>query len=205
MLDSRVLLLSVLLPLAVQLKAVQAESHKRPTATATVVTVEAPVQELMQGYLRWMHHHPEATPKARSLIPAPSQGLSNRDSEATPGVVPLQIRMPSIDLYSPSGASLYHGTDAEKNAAFLRALPRGIPQENMAKTNEVRPTLQETMQMLTELQTYEAAPPAKKEYTVFALTYSDSERCKAQNEAIHQLKSRARRIGIRVIEVRLRK
>jgi hypothetical protein len=191
--------------LVVQLKAVQAESDKRPTATATVLTVEAPLQELMQGYLGWMHRHPEATHQTQPLIPAPAQGLPNRDSEAASEVVPLLIRMPSIDLYAPSGVSLYHGTDSEKNAAFIRALPRGIPQGNTATTDEVRPTLQEAMEMLVELKPYETTPLAQKGYTVFALTYPDTARCKPQNEAIQELESRAQRIGIRVIEIRLRK
>jgi hypothetical protein len=202
LLDSRVFLLAVLLPLAVQLNAVQAESDKRPTAT--VLTLESTLQELMQGYLRWMHRHPEATHQTQPLIPAPAQGLPNHDSEAGPGVVPLQIRMPSIDLYAPSGVSLYHGTDSEKNAAFLRALPRGIPQRNTATTDEVRPTLQEATEMFAGLKPYEAAPSVQKGYTVFALTYPDKDRCKPQNDAIQELESRAQRIGIRVIEIRLR-
>jgi hypothetical protein len=201
--DFRVLLLAVLLPMAVQLGTVPAESEKRPSTS--VLTVEAPLQELLQGYLGWMHRHPEAKPRTQPLIPAPAQGLPKRDSQLAPEVNPLQIEMPSIDLYAPSGVSLYHGTDSAKNAAFLRALPRGIPQGNTATTNEVRPTLQEAMQMLAELKLHEATPMAQKGYTVFALTYPGPGRWKAQNEAIQELESRAPRIGIRVIEVRLRK
>ncbi len=169
--------------------------------TAAVITIKAPLDELMRGYLLWMHRHPEVRRQAQLASP-PAPESSNSNLEAGP----LLVEMPSIDLYSPLGISLYHGTESEENAAFIRALPDGIQHRRAPKqTNEVRPTLREAMEMFAEFKPYEAAPPAKKEYTVFALTYPGTPFCKAQNDAIQQLKNRARRTGICVIEVRLHK
>jgi hypothetical protein len=142
--------------------------------------IEASVQELTAGFLKWEQHYPGAT---------------------TPGK-PMMIAIPSIDLYSPSGVSLYHGGDSEKNASFIRDLPGNIPH---AKTEEVRPSFQEALEMFDALKSQKALSPAGHQYTVFALTYAGADFCKAQNDAIQQLRSRAGQIGIRILEVRLHK
>jgi hypothetical protein len=135
---------------------------------------------MVTGYLRWEHKHPEATQNGK----------------------PLMLAMPSIDLYSPSGVSLHHGADSEKNAAFLRALPRTLRE---ARTDEVRPSLKEAIEMFAELKAQEAGLLSDKEYTVFAVTYPDSGLCKAQNDAIEKLRGRAHQLGVRILEVRLHK
>jgi hypothetical protein len=201
--DPRVVLLSILLPLAVQPIAVQAGLDERPTAA--VVTIEASQDEVLRGYLQWLHRHPEVMRHVQPLIPVSPPGLSSHESEAAHAVEPLLIGTPSIDLYSPLGISIYHGTDSDKNAAFIRALPRSIQQGSATKISEVRPTLQEAMEMFAELEPYVGPSLGKTEYTIFALTYADRPYCKTQNEAVEQLKTRARGIGIRVIEVRLSK
>jgi hypothetical protein len=173
--------------------------------STVVVTVNATVQELMVGYLRWVHRHPEVMRQALPPISGNSQVWQDPASRSDRVVDPLLIRMPSIDLYSRGGKSVHHGTSPQGNATFLRALPRSIP-KGRAIHDESRPTLREAMGMLPELKPYESEFLKKKGYTVFALTYpGDPTRCKAQDEAVKQLEGRARRIGIRVIEVRLRK
>lgn len=138
----------------------------------------ASVDDLLNGYDLWSSHHPNVLPHDK----------------------PFNLDVPSIDLYSPSGTSIYHGVDSEKNAAFLRALPGGI---GLAKTIEVRPSLKEAIEMFADFKVRGATLLADKRYTVFALTYPDWDRCKAQNDAMAKLRERADKIGVRVLEVRL--
>jgi len=181
---------------------VQVHSEKHADAVeSSSITIEAPLQELLQGYLRWTGGRSAPSHQTQTLILDPSKEGFGHSPEA--GVDPFLIKMPSIDLYSPSGVSLHHGTDSEKNAAFIRALPQSIPRNDNAKTAEVRPTLREATDMLTEFKAY-GEQLGRGRYTLFALTYSDAPRCRAQNEAVQQLASRAHRLNIRVIEVRIR-
>jgi hypothetical protein len=185
-----------------QTSTAQTKSSQRPASSVAVVTVDVPTDELLLGYLRLEQQHPGVIPQPQHpLIPAPQQGALHSQSAATHSEAPPALKIPSLDLYSASGVSVYHDTDSEKNAAFIRGLPRSIRQ---AKTDEVRPTLREAMEMFTELKPYEAAPVSKHEYTVFVLTVPDKASCKAQNEAIQELTSRVG-LDIRVIEVRLQK
>jgi hypothetical protein len=197
------LLLSVLMPYTVWSGALRTQLHER--SANAVITVQGSQDELLDGYLQWVHQHPEVMHGAEAIIPSARQESPMPSAQSTRAVEPLVVGTPSIDLYSPAGISLYHGSNSDKNAAFIRALPRGVGQGSPAKTSEIRPTLQEAMEMFAELRPYSATPPEKNEVTVFALTFPDKAFCKAQNDAIALLKTRARRIGIRVIEVRLRK
>jgi hypothetical protein len=138
----------------------------------------ASLDDLLNGYGDWSTHHPNVLPRDK----------------------PFNLEVPSVDLYSESGVSIYHGVDSEKNAAFLNALPQAIDQ---AKTGEVRPSLKEAIEMFTDFKKQESVLLADKRYTIFALTYPDWGRCKAQNDAIQKLRERAQKIGIRVLEVRL--
>jgi hypothetical protein len=203
--ESRILLLSILFTWAMQTTVLQSEVAKRPTEK--VVTIEASQDEVLRGYLEWVHRHPEVMQhKTSPIVPTARPQFTGQPSEAAAdGVTPLLIGTPSIDLYSPSGVSLYHGTDSEKNGAFIRDLPRALQQRNTEKITEVRPTLQEAIEMFSELAPYRAASSAKNEYTIFALTFTDRPFCRSQNDAVEQLKGRARELGIRVIEIRLRK
>jgi hypothetical protein len=150
------------------------------SANQSTGIVHAALEEMVTGYLRWEHQHPEAIQSGK----------------------PLMLAMPSIDLYSPAGVSLHHGSDSEKNAAFIRALPQTLRE---ARTDEVRPSLKEAIEMFAELKTQEVALLSNKEYTVFALTYADTDLCKAQNDSIEKLRGRAHQLGVRILEVRLHK
>lgn len=152
-----------------------AAGAEAPTAMAVA---NASLDDLFAGYDQWSTRHPGVFPRGKTT----------------------RLDVPSIDLYAPSGVSVYHGTDSAKNAAFLDALAKGIGQ---TRTNEFRPTLQEAIEMFSELKAKEAALLADKRYTIFALTYPHWDRCKAQNDAIEKLREHATQLGIRIIEVRL--
>jgi len=142
-----------------------------------VYSVHASVDEVSLGYIRWA-------------------ALRSKNKRAK---VMLTLPMPSIDLYSPDGLSLYHGANSDENAAFIRALPRSIPHSSTAGT---RPTLKEAVAMFTELKPYEAKILRRRGYTLFALSYKGADFCRAQNDAIASLeKARAARVGIAVVQV----
>ena len=199
-----IFLLSALPLLALQTDGKQAKSGQGPTSGATVVTVDAPVQELLGGYLRWSQQHPEAIPEARPLIPRPAQGgaQSQPGEGAGTGTEIHVLRMPSVDLYSASGVSLYYGSKSKENAAFIRAFPDSIRQ---AKADHVRPTFKEAIEMVDELKPYEAALLARKGCTVFAVAFPGFGESEEQDEAVRELKHRADKLGIGVVEVRLHK
>lgn len=142
------------------------------------IVVSASIEERLTGYLDWGGRHP---------------------GTFSPGK-PHTIGMPTLDLYSPSGISIYYGEDSATNAAFLGTLPQGIPK---LKTVAARPSLKEAIEMLPQLKAQEGALLADKRYTLFAATQLNSNRCKAQNEAIANLRKRAGQMKIRIIEVRL--
>ena len=146
--------------------------------SAPADTINVSVEDFTKGYLEWMKHHPDAVQSGQQL----------------------KLEMPAIDLYSPSGSSIYHGTDSARNAIFLRSLPQGI---RGAKTTGIRPSLREAIEMFPEFKAQEDALLAGKRYTVFAVTYPDWDHCREQNEAVAKLRARATQANIRVLEVRL--
>jgi hypothetical protein len=196
----RILLTGALVLSVIQGKAAPAAQSEQPP---WVITVEASQGELLEGYLRWLHRHPEAIHHSQPARALSSPGSSADSAGATQSTEPLLIRMPSIELYSRSGVSLYHGTDSEKNAVFIRALNEG-PKEHLPEGNEMRPTLDEAVEMLAELDLYRTALKGQ-EYTMMALTYPNKSSCRAQNDAVQQLESSSRQLGIRVIEVQIHK
>jgi hypothetical protein len=131
----------------------------------------------MRSYLQWFGHH----------------------RDAASGGKLLKLDMPAIDLYSPSGESIYYGADSSENAAFLDKLPKAIPNQ---KSNVVRPSLKEAIEMVPEFKTHEDELLSDKRYTVFAVTYPDSEECREQNKAVAQLLAKGQG-KVRVLEVRL--
>jgi len=201
----------------------EAQTPPPTLSTAPAVTVKASVQELLQGYLRWVERHPAAIPNTPASNSSLLQPVPPDDSDSAIHAKPMNaatlqpggedskasstllVDVPAVDLYSPLGVSVYHGTDSSSNAAFIRALPTSIPQAKKGNTDELRPTLQEALALIPELAQYSAVRLPKHQYTLFALTFIDQARCKAQNEAIQGLKDRAQRAGIRVIEVQLHK
>jgi hypothetical protein len=167
-------------------------SNSSRLSAANVITVESSVSEMMAGYLKWIHVHPE-------VMHVHGTGASNSDSE------PLIVKMPSIDLYSPTGVSLYHGTSSQGNALFLQDFPHNVHRLDAAKMTEIRPTIQEAMSICPELEPYKASIVGKKQYTIFAMTYPNAPIYEEQNKTVQQLKSRAQQLGLIVIEVQLHK
>jgi hypothetical protein len=159
---------------------VQETINSTPRAPVGDFTVSSPAEELSEGYLKWAVNHPRSV-----------------EAEAR-----IRILMPTLDLYSPSGVSLYHGEDSLANAAFIRTLPKGI---GNAKPATSRPSLKEAIEMFSELKAKEDALLADKSYTIFAITYPDWDRCMDQNAAVAELRGSKGRANIRVIEVRLHK
>ena len=110
--------------------------------------------------------------------------------------------VPFIDLYSPSGISVFHGEDPTGNAAFLRALPSSAA--GMKKAGSFRPTLKEAIEMIPSLRAHEQRLLSGGKYTLFAVTYPNSRRCFPQNRAVDELRLRAQKVGMRLIEVEVR-
>jgi hypothetical protein len=149
-------------------------------AASSSYVANATVEELSGGYLKWIGAHPKAVPADKRL----------------------KVLVPILDLFSPSGISLYHGEDSVANAAFLRTFPKGM---DGPKQVGLRPSLKEAIEMFSELRSKEDALLADKRYTIFAITYLDWEPCKDQNEAVSKLRERKGQANMRVIEVRLHK
>jgi len=166
-----------------------AQSQAKPLASASsaassIVEADMSVHEWLDNYLEWTHHNPQV--------------IRHEGSSSPPE--PLMLGMPYLELFSPAGVSLYRGTNADENAVFLRQLQREIPTHSTIKTNELRPTLKEDIEMVAELKRGEARLLDGKQFTIFAVTYPDRQFCKAQNEAIRGVGGRQ---NIRIIEVRL--
>ena len=162
---------SLCVVLAFVLQPILAQSQT-PTDTAN-----ASVEEFTHAYIQWLKQHPDA-------IKSPQ----------------IKLDMPALDLYSPSGVSIYHGTNSAKNAAFLRTLPKSIP---ATSATVIQPSLREMLEMFPQFKAQKDALLADGHYTVFAVTYPDWASCKEQNEEIAKLRARAAQTGIRVLEVRL--
>ena len=109
------------------------------------------------------------------------------------------LKMPYLELYSPSGVSLYRGTGAEHNAEFLYKLQSYMP-NTPVPTNDLRPTLIEYTSMIAQLRVYQAELLSKNEPTILAVTFPDKLFCQAQNEAMKHWEKQSR---IRVVEIRL--
>jgi hypothetical protein len=177
----RVLLLVISMHIAAQSGLVQAQTTSHQQNPPAVLTVKAPIRNLLEGYHSWTHRQLGSA--------APNE---------------IKTIMPFIDVYSPSGVSIYHGEGSAKNAAFIQALPGNIPHGKVV-ANAARPTLQEAINMFPELATYKIKPDPENIYTIFAVTFPDCDPCKPQNDAMDQLKARAQNAGLRVIEVKILK
>jgi hypothetical protein len=142
--------------------------------------VTATLADLAHGYNKWQ------------------AGRSN----GTEGAKSFRLGMPILDLYSPSGTSLYHGEDSTANATFLRSLPKAM---GRTTATAPRPSLKEAIEMFPELKLQEDTLLADKRYTVFAITDPTWDHCKDQNDAVAKLRESKDHANIRVIEVRLHK
>lgn len=153
--------------------------------SASVVAVDISVDKWLEDYMGWTRHHPEIKVSASSTS----------DPE------PVMLGMPYLELFSPTGASLYRGSNAAQNAFFLRALERKVPSRaSVSVENGLHPTLKEYFDMIAELRPYQAEVRSKKCFIILAITYPDKSFCKVQNDALDKMKKTP---NIRVIEVRL--
>jgi hypothetical protein len=202
----------------------QSKAPPKPKGGPYVISVRAPAIEAAQGFLYWIMKHPSAVPwyRERPLAAvAPDRqepvapGLSGPKS-GTQRSMTLPLRLPSMDLYAPSGTSVYYSTSAAKNAHLLRALPAGARGAEAQRTPVPRPTLKEALSMFPELKPYVPELLASKGYTVFALSLVGarsealsaqlrfSERqSKVQDAALQEFERRARQARVRVVRVEL--
>ena len=181
-----------------------AEPHPVPRPSSVIVN--APVKELLEGYLRWEHGHHGTAPRPLPHAPGTHGSGALSPRQPPPQPPPFLIRVPFIELYSSSGKPLYYGASPSKNPEFIRSLPRRIREGQWTQGGAARPTLREALQMFRELDKYDASLYGGDAYILFAVTYpGDPRRCEAQDAAVRWLEARAGRVGVRVVEVRLSK
>jgi hypothetical protein len=148
------------------------------TNIATDAIAQMSVDEFNAGLFHWMDLHPKEFPR---------------------GTV-LNVDYPILDLYSSKGISIYHGENSEKNAKFLRDFPESV---DGSKVTSLRPTLKEAIEMVPDFRRQVGSLVSGAKYTAFVFTYVNWSQCKAQNEAIQELRKHAKESGIRILEVRL--
>lgn len=138
----------------------------------------ASVEEFATAYLDWISRQP---------------GIGD-DSK------PHRMELPTLDIYSSTGVSLYFGTNSAANAAIIRKLPQELPKQ----ATVARPSLSEAIDMFQELKSQKEKILSGQRYTIFAVTYPNWDHCKEQNEAIAQLRERRQQMpNIRIVEVGL--
>lgn len=160
---------------------IHGQSSGKQTQETNDFIVSVSVEELATGYLDWISRQPDA----------------GGDSK------PHRVEMPTLDIYSPAGVSLYFGADSAANAAIIRKLPQEFPKQS---TSVKRPSLSEAIDMFQELKSQKEKILSGQRYTVFVVTYPNWDHCKEQNEAMAQLRERRQQMpNIRIVEVRLHK
>lgn len=188
----RIILLNSLCVLALA-RPVFSQSTTAQVNTANVVSIEASSKELAQGYLAWLHKHPEFRPGSGSKL---AQSGKAGDS--------YKILWPTLDIYSTAGISIYHSNDSEKNVRIIHALPQISPKFGVTPGNHSRPTLDEAKAMFPEFSHIAIPFSAHIRYTLFVINYAQRPACKAQDAAMQQLKKRVNGSQIRIIEVRIK-
>lgn len=144
------------------------------------VTVDVSAGELLDGYHQWLVSDPKHSPLK------PGQHFT--------------VKTPAIDLYDRSGSSVYYGANSDENAAFIRGLPATIHQH--PRVSEMRPSIDQAFRMFKEL---DSQRPDMGRYTLFSVQIADKADGSAQSQALQQLKQRAGALGVRVIDVRVKK
>ncbi len=167
------------------------------TSNSPIIVVQSPLSEMTAGYLKWLHQHPQASNDSLE------GSQTNTSKYQQNSGLSLRIEMPSLDLFSTSGKSLYHGTNSEKNADFIHALRNShVIGNRLTKALSV-PTLEEAIAIFPELNAYKNSVLGKKMHTLFTVTYPGTSMCKAQNDALDGFKYEAWRDGIRIIVVQV--
>jgi hypothetical protein len=198
-----------------------AQMSGSPKAGAYVVTVQASVLDALWGYAHWSLQHPNAmhwyqVQQSENSLKTPDKLGTNAPGADSSSGTTMRLPLPSIDLYAPSGISVYYGTNAAENAQFLHTLPEGIHWAEAHKTLVFRPTLEEAIAMLSQLKPYQSGFLPANGYVIFALSLvgspsntpdahlrSEEEQSRIQDAAMQEFEQRARQAGIRVISVQL--
>jgi hypothetical protein len=167
------------------------DSYSQNNQIANVLSVSAQAKELAQGYLAWLHQHPELR-----------AGSGSNLAQSGKAGDPYKILWPTLDIYSRAGLSLFHGNDSDTNIKIIQHLPHQVPLPDPLIARR-RPTLEEALAMFPEIPSRAGIPPAHIKYTVFVINYADRPSCAAQDQAIRVLKKRVAGSQIRIIEVRL--
>lgn len=149
------------------------------------IVVKVAVQDWLTSYLDWTHNHP---------------GTLKQDAEGS--YEPLTLPMPYIELFSPSGESLYRGGSDKENAAFLDGIKHDFPPRSSPEQASLKPSLSDLLAMVSELKPYRSELLQDKRYKLFAITYLDKPICHDQNEAMQRLTKRA---DLQVIEMDLQR
>jgi hypothetical protein len=151
-----------------------------PPSKAVVVRVDTSERAFLEAYLHWAKQHPAVVEEGTNVI-----------------------HLPMFYLYSASGVALYYGSDKEANAAFLRGLPADMASGEAKPKPSVLPSLEDSIDFISELGPHKTKLLAAKIPTVFAISHTNSKCCAMQDDALNELKARAASIGIDVVEVRL--
>jgi hypothetical protein len=159
------------------------------------VVVSATRDELITGYLSWLHHHPNLLSNKST-----SSTVSGQQTLNPP---PFMVRIPSIDLYSSDGIALYHDWgDAQRNARFLQSIQFKIPSAFSGGSGDPRPSLSEATSMFQSLRIMQTVKK-RSHYTLLAIMWKDEKTADAQQVALDALRPYATKLGLQLIEVRV--
>jgi len=163
-----------------------AACRKNEVAKMQLSVIDIPIQERNEGYLDWLHDHKDVL-----------RTLQLRD----PGKA-IILKIPELNLYSPTGKLLYNGTDAAKNAAFLKGLEGGMPKDSSVTDDGLHPSLADYLKIYPQLNSYKEAIAKEPRFTILAFTSKDFMICAPQNEAIASM---PKGLDLRVLVVSLKK
>lgn len=182
-LGRHILLILVLLPMGLRAQTVQGVA---PSDTSVAITVDVPLGDWLERYRQWASRDRGA-----------SQG------EATPPRTqqPVMLGMPYLEYFSPTGTSLYRGSTAEANAAFILDLQEhGAKQGKALTPDPSRPSLLEYFDLAPQLKQYERKVMSKNRFVLLSIVFPDKPFCKAQSDAIRQLRDQP---NVQIIEIHL--
>jgi hypothetical protein len=135
-------------------------------AVSPAVMVDLPVQLWTDDYLAWM-----------------KQRVAKEHSDT--GAAPVMLGMPYLELFSPTGKSLYRGSAADKNASFLTRLSASsYTASGPGDLSEGHPGLADYFTFIGELRPFKQQVFVQKKMVLLAVTFPDKAFCKAQNEAL---------------------
>jgi len=148
------------------------------------VVVDVPLHDWLDSYLAWMDHDPR--------LP---HGKEQKNQ--------LNIKMPVLELFAPNHHPLYRVANAQQNAKFLARLRNATPLTAQDTIGQPSPSLQQYLDLVSQLQPYKAALLQAHRLTIVAVTYPDKPFCQPQNTALVQFETHAATRNIQVVEIRL--